>query len=61
AGFFEKLQSEKKGTTVPEFLSTHPSDKTRIEAIYAECAKLDMSGKRDFEEEYKEFKEKYLK
>lgn len=61
AGFFEKLQSEKKGATVPEFLSTHPSDKTRIEAIYAECAKLDMSGKRDFEEEYKEFKEKYLK
>lgn len=61
AGFFEKLQALNKGARTPEFLSTHPSDENRIKAIRAACEGLDVTGKSDFEEEYSEFKAKYLK
>lgn len=61
AGFFEKLQLQAKGSQMPEFLSTHPSDENRIRAIREACEGLDMTGKSDFEAEYKAFKAKYLK
>ena len=32
-GFWEKMAAAKEGSAPPEFLSTHPSDKTRIEKI----------------------------
>jgi predicted Zn-dependent protease len=32
-GFWERMAQEKKGASVPEFLSTHPPDEERIEAI----------------------------
>ncbi len=34
--FWERMAQQKKGEAPPEFLSTHPSDKTRIEQIKAE-------------------------
>lgn len=34
AGFFEKLAQEGSGSSVPEFLSTHPNPDNRIENIY---------------------------
>jgi predicted Zn-dependent protease len=33
--FWEKMQSASQGKSVPEFLSTHPSDQSRIDAINA--------------------------
>lgn len=32
-GFWERMAAQKQGQASPEFLSTHPSDKTRIEDI----------------------------
>ena len=32
-GFWERMAAQKQGQAPPEFLSTHPSDKTRIEDI----------------------------
>lgn len=32
-GFWERMAAQKQGPAPPEFLSTHPSDKTRIEDI----------------------------
>lgn len=32
-GFWERMAAQKQGQAPPEFLSTHPSDKTRIENI----------------------------
>lgn len=32
-GFWERMAAQKQGQTPPEFLSTHPSDKTRIDDI----------------------------
>ncbi len=32
-GFWERMANQKQGQAPPEFLSTHPSDKTRIEDI----------------------------
>lgn len=32
-GFWERMAAQKQGQSPPEFLSTHPSDKTRIEDI----------------------------
>jgi predicted Zn-dependent protease len=36
--FFQKLESQGQGSTVPEFLSTHPSPENRIENIEAKAA-----------------------
>lgn len=33
AAFFKKLESQGSGSKTPEFLSTHPSDQSRIDAI----------------------------
>jgi predicted Zn-dependent protease len=32
-GFWQRMEAEKKGAAPPEFLSTHPSDETRIRKI----------------------------
>lgn len=31
--FWQRMADQKKGTSVPEFLSTHPADETRIQNI----------------------------
>lgn len=45
AGFFEKLQTQGGGSSVPEFLSTHPSPENRIQDIqeYAASINCDTS------------------
>jgi predicted Zn-dependent protease len=32
-GFWKRMQAKKSGASVPQFLSTHPSDENRIKAL----------------------------
>lgn len=43
AGFFEKIEAE-GGSSVPEFLSTHPSPDNRVTAIHSKKTELGCSG-----------------
>jgi predicted Zn-dependent protease len=50
AGFFQKIQS--KGGTPPQFLSTHPSPKNRIEKIGLKAKQLNCKGTAKNQSEY---------
>ncbi len=54
AGFFEKIEAE-GGSSVPEFLSTHPNPDNRIEDIYATSAELGCSGDEEYASAYEDF------
>lgn len=43
ASFFEKIQANSKGGRVPEFLSTHPAPKSRVEDINKTATSLGCS------------------
>ena len=44
SGFFEKSSKEDGKQETPEFLSTHPSDKNRVEQIHKEVKRLGCTG-----------------
>lgn len=52
AQFFEKIQAE-GGSSVPEFLSTHPNPENRIEDFYAEQQVQNCAGSQTYETRYK--------
>ena len=54
AGFFKKIQ--KKGGQPPEFLSTHPNPKNRIEDIEFRAKNLGCKGKNTNQSEYQRVK-----
>lgn len=54
AGFFEKIQQE-GGSSVPVFLSTHPSPKNRIENFHNLAKEKGCTGTNDHISSYKEF------
>jgi predicted Zn-dependent protease len=56
AGFFTKLLAHKQNGQTPVFLSDHPSDTSRIQAIENEAATLKCSGTGTFETRYADFK-----
>lgn len=55
AGFFEKIEAD-GGSTVPEFLSTHPSPDKRIETFYNWQDSLGCSGQNINVDLYQQFK-----
>ncbi len=55
AGFFKKIQSE-GGARQPEFLSTHPSPKRRVENIEEDAKKRGCRGKQGSTAEYTRIK-----
>jgi len=55
AGFFEKIQKSGQGTP-PQFLSTHPSPKNRVENIHARAKELKCRGKSKNESRYAKIK-----
>lgn len=56
ASFFQKLiQSEQTGGT-PEFMSTHPSPKSRVENIRASKVEKGCKGNATFKQRYEQFK-----
>lgn len=54
AGFFKKIQG--KGGQPPEFLSTHPSPKNRVQEIESRAKKLGCKGKNLNQSEYQRIK-----
>lgn len=54
AAFFKKIE-EAGGTSTPEFLSTHPNPKNRIESFYNEQIELGCMGVNDYKKRYQEF------
>jgi beta-barrel assembly-enhancing protease len=54
AGFFRKIQG--KGGTPPEFLSTHPDPKNRVQDIEKRAKKLGCSGQQTNSSEYAKIK-----
>lgn len=53
AKFFEKIQAA-GGSSVPEFLSTHPNPENRIEYFYNQKTKLGCSGDATYESRYQQ-------
>lgn len=54
AGFFKKIAS--KGGQPPEFLSTHPNPKNRVQAIEAKAKAAGCQGKKTNQSEYSKMK-----
>lgn len=54
AAFFKKIE-EAGGTNTPEFLSTHPNPKNRIESFYNEQIELGCVGIDGYKTRYEEF------
>jgi predicted Zn-dependent protease len=54
AAFFQKLE-EAGGNRTPEFLSTHPNPKDRIENFYTEKLERGCSGNEAYEGRYRDF------
>lgn len=54
AEFFRKIE-EAGGARTPEFLSSHPSPKNRIETFYNEKLERGCGGEKKYEERYQEF------
>lgn len=55
AGFFEKIEAA-GGSSVPEFLSTHPSPDKRIETFYNKQTELGCTGTSTYDDLYQDFK-----
>lgn len=53
AKFFEKIEAE-GGSSVPEWLSTHPSPSNRIEHFYNEAEKQGCSGDESYKSRYQQ-------
>ena len=51
AGFFQKIE-ELGGARTPEFLSTHPNPKDRIEHFHTNAIEMGCGGEKRFETEY---------
>ena len=51
AGFFEKIQAE-GGSSIPQFLSTHPDPGNRIEHFHSAAIGLGCSGRNDYKVAY---------
>lgn len=57
AGFFEKIQNQ-GGTSIPEFLSTHPDPGNRIENYHNNKVTMGCTGNNDFKAAYAAMKSK---
>lgn len=57
AGFFKKIQSQGGGRT-PEFLSTHPNPKNRVENIESKAKEMGCRGRETNRSEYSQIKKK---
>lgn len=53
AGFFEKIEAS-GGSTVPEFLSTHPDPGDRIEHFHNSAITMGCQGRNDYKVEYQQ-------
>ena len=53
AGFFEKIEAM-GGSSVPEFLSTHPNPGDRIEHFHNEAIVNGCQGSKDYKQEYQQ-------
>lgn len=56
ASFFEKLVSNNATGGTPEFMSTHPSPKKRVENIRKEAEEKDCEAGNNFKKRYQSFK-----
>lgn len=57
AGFFKKIESEGGGST-PQFLSTHPNPKNRVQNIETKAQKMGCRGRDTNRSEYSKIKSK---
>lgn len=55
AGFFEKLEEDNQGGSVPQFLSTHPNPENRVENIHAHWQELGGKEGETYPERYQDF------
>ena len=55
AGFFKKIESEGSGST-PQFMSTHPNPKNRVENIESKAANMGCRGRETNSSEYSRIK-----
>ncbi len=53
AGFFEKMKAQ---PSPPEFLSTHPDPKNRVQDIQKKATQLNCTGTQVFEDRYRQIK-----